>query len=238
VVERVDAALTALDALGLPASVVGVVRSATSSAVDRITALIAVRHRVLPPSGGTVRHRYRIVGIAGATALVATIVAASLPSRDQGEAVPEPAVATSATPGPAGANDNGALAVVGLPETELYPEPDVWRGIVDELVGRWLACGPAAGADDEGASPDEPLVAAPACQAGVVHAGSSASRLIAVADDRHRLLQEWSGLRGEIVVVERMGSAVLIDLLAAETTTASLLVVRSEAGWRIRDVIG
>jgi len=38
-----------------------------------------------------------------------------------------------------------------------------------------------------------------------------------------------------------MGGAVLVDLVASGpggTTAASLLVMRSEAGWRIRDVLG
>ena len=72
----------------------------------------------------------------------------------------------------------------------------------------------------------------------VVHDGSAAELLIMTEDPRHELLERWSALSGDAVVVERMGAAVLIDLVTAGTTTASLLVVRSEAGWRVRDVIG
>jgi hypothetical protein len=234
--ERVDSALSALDSLGLPASVVEVVRSAARSVVDRISALTALRRRVLTPPGGAVRSRYRLIGIAGAAALVATVVVAGLPSDDQGGAAPEPAVDSSDAHGPTALHDDSAHAVVGLPETALNPEPDEWRAIVDDLVERWVACGPTSDAESDWA--DRTAAALPGCAAEVVHAGSAAARLITVEDDRHRLLSEWSGASGDIVVVERMGSAVLIDLLSAETTTASLLIVRSEAGWRIRDVIG
>ncbi len=236
--ERVDSALSALDSLGLPTSVVEAVRSAARSVANRAAGLTALRNRLLLASGGAVGSRYRLVGIAGAAAIVATIVVASLPTNDQGGAAREPIVGSSDVLGPAVPDDNGARVEVGLPETEIYPEPASWHGIVDELVERWLACGPTTQTGNDGASRVGTPAALPDCRADVVHAGSAAARLIAVADDRHRLLRSWSGASGDIVIVERMGSAVLIDLVTAETTTASLLIVRSEAGWRIRDVIG
>jgi hypothetical protein len=90
---------------------------------------------------------------------------------------------------------------------------------------------------------------------------------LGVDDTRHSTLESWQAQGGEVVVVERMGGAALIDLVlptasASETsmnaptssataspataspatespatTAASLLVVRSEAGWRVRDVL-
>jgi hypothetical protein len=57
------------------------------------------------------------------------------------------------------------------------------------------------------------------------------------------LLQRWHEGARDAVVAENMGGAVLIDLVGttavttSTTTTASLLLVRSEAGWRVRDVL-
>jgi hypothetical protein len=39
------------------------------------------------------------------------------------------------------------------------------------------------------------------------------------------------------VVIDRHGGAVVVDLVDGETTTASLLLLRSEAGWRVRAVL-
>ncbi|MDO9590256.1 MAG: hypothetical protein Q7J04_03850, partial [Microcella sp.] len=76
------------------------------------------------------------------------------------------------------------------------------------------------------------------CAATVVHRESAAATLITAADDRHSALRQWQREQGELVVIERMGAAVLVDLITTAKVTASLLLVRSEAGWRIRDVIG
>jgi len=235
--ERLDSAVSAIDALGLPETVIGAVRSAAFSLLDRVEGLIALGHRVRPTPGGAVRSRYRLVGLAGVAALAATIIVASLPSDDQRDTATEPSAGSGDTQGSAIAHET-SLAVAGLPETELHPEADEWRGIVEQLVERWLACAPIA--DDDRGDPqrDDLRGLSLSCAVDVVHAGSAAARLITVVDDRHGMLRSWSSAQGDIVVVERMGSAVLVDLLAAETTTASLLLVRSEAGWRIRDVIG
>lgn len=235
--ERFDSAVSSLHALGLPETVVGPVRSAVLSALDRVEGLIALGRRVRPTPGGAVRSRYRLVGVAGAAALAATIVVASLPSDGQHGTATEPSAGFDDAPGSAVAQDT-PLAVAGLPETELHPEADEWRGIVEQLVERWLHCAPTADSAPDTTQRDGPRELSQACAADVVHAGSAAARLITVEDDRHRMLWSWSSAQGDIVVVERMGSAVLVDLLAAETTAASLLLVRSEAGWRIRDVIG
>jgi hypothetical protein len=71
-----------------------------------------------------------------------------------------------------------------------------------------------------------------------VQAGSSAEVALHERDERWTLaLESWTAGAAELVVVERMGAAVLIDLIAEEATMASLLVMRSEAGWRLRDVL-
>lgn len=236
--DRVDAVLSTVHSLGLPTWVADAVESTVQSIARRAAEVVALRHRLFPTAGAAVRSRFRVIGVAGAAALVGTIIMASLPSDDQGDALPAPTMSTFDPPGREDPSGDVPVSLADLPETVLHPEPDDWLGIVDELVDRWLACGPAAaGGDDRGSGGESPT-APPACRAGVVHAGSAAERLITVADDRHRVLSEWSGTMGDIVVVERMGSAVLIDLLTTEATTASLLIVRSEAGWRIRDVIG
>ena len=75
------------------------------------------------------------------------------------------------------------------------------------------------------------------CLEGVDQAGSAA-----LDDDRRALLAMRDGAEGDaasvevvgVRVVERLGDSALIEL-GPETAPASLLLMRSEAGWRIRD---
>jgi hypothetical protein len=129
------------------------------------------------------------------------------------------------------------------PETIPHPQPEQWKSIVDALVGRWVECAATATNADTDTDTDSDTANGTACFAAVVHAGSAAARLAGEPDSRHALLQRWHEGARDAVVAENMGGAVLIDLVGttavttSTTTTASLLLVRSEAGWRIRDVL-
>jgi hypothetical protein len=209
-----------------------------------------------------VRPRYAIVGGVGMAALVVTaliIGAAGTPSAPSagtsspdsakehpvddavhGQAHGPPRVLA---PSPAAALTPTAPSTA--PESILHPQPEQWRSIVDALVGRWVECAASASASATNADTDTETDAA--CFAAVVHVGSAAARLAGEPDPRHALLQRWYEGARDSVVTENMGGAVLVDLVnttamttsatTTTTTAASLLVVRSEAGWRIRDVI-
>jgi hypothetical protein len=140
------------------------------------------------------------------------------------------------------AAETSLSALEGLePESLLNPSPEEWPAVTDELIDRWLECHAALTSPDARPAED--------CASEIVHAGSAAAALIGDDDPRHEVLRRWHEQGGESVVMERMGGAALIDLLVpisadradsvtpAPTTAASLLVVRSEAGWRVRDVL-
>lgn len=194
----------------------------------------ASRPQPVPRSAGRrpVRPRFVIAGAAGAAALLGALVLAQIPGDLAASRTPEDATIVDAAQEAAVAEvvDGSAAAVTAgdAPERLRQPAADEWPEIVTALVTRWGSC----------RAEDRPAVAA--CAERVVHAGSSAEALITFDDDRHIALAAWVRDGGDAVVVERMGGAVLIDLVAPEpggTTTASLLVMRSEAGWRVRDVL-
>lgn len=188
-----------------------------------------------------VRPRFLIGGAAGGVALVAALALlggasgaddASPDGRVHGS---DGTAGDTVTPlAPIAIDDAGSMppsssAVGDAPEVALHPEPEQWQGIVEVLLDRWRACrreSSAAGGDGS------------RCGRDSAHPGSAAEQLLRTDDPRHAQLDRWSAVGGEAVVVDRMGGAVLVDLVAAGTPTASLLVVRSEAGWRVRDVIG
>lgn len=78
------------------------------------------------------------------------------------------------------------------------------------------------------------------CLDAVAQPGSAA-----LADDQQliRALQVDGSTRpelfvGELAVSERLGGAALVTVTSENAEPASILVVRSEAGWRIRDYVG
>lgn len=247
------AAVDAARVLGLPAAVVDPIQAAAArvvAAVDRwarqLQRASAADARSRPPRRASgIRTRFVVAGAAGAAALVIALALIAAPP-----GAVESAASGVGTTGNAdsaldpqrdpGLEANGERSEIesdavendaaesDTPESALHPQEDGWQGLVSTLVDRWSACRASAEADHDAAE----------CAGRVAHAGSAAERLLGTDDARHAVLERWSALGGEAVVVERMGGAVLVDLVAAGTTTASLLVVRSEAGWRIRDVIG
>lgn len=167
-----------------------------------------------------------LVGAAGAAALTLAIVVLGQPASTVDDRVEAGVAAGGTSTGLAEtAPHETALPETALPETALHPDADEWAALVAVLVDRWVACRSVSGTVD------------PECVASVAHAGSAAERLIATSDPRHASLLRWQQADGEVVVTERMGAAVLVDVMTLDTTAASLLLVRSEAGWRIRDVV-
>ncbi len=234
---RLRTALSAsLSSLGLPEGVVSAVDDAGAVVCRHLSRGSEWVGRLTARDGRAVRPRFVVAGAVGAAALVAAVVV----STQYGSGVPGPADSPreiAESPSPA---DAGTRVEPGLAEIELHPAPEVWPPLVTELLERWNDCAPASLSNDEtrDVTTGDAGTSLAACASAVVHEGSAAAALIVVDDPRHDLVHDWLRAEGEVVVVERMGAAVLLDLVTDTTTTASLLVVRSEAGWRIRDVIG
>ena len=231
-----DALQTAVDTLrllGMPSTVVTTIEAAAHRVVGVWRRLVARGNRFLPLVTlrfRGVRPRFVLSAAAGAAALVVAIVlmAGSGGAADAGDtAMNGDTGQRSDSHDPASADPAQSVPAQSAAESVPHPEPEQWQAIVETLVIRWMDCRSALGPSHESG-----------CVREVVHDGSAAELLIMTEDPRHELLERWSALSGDAVVVERMGAAVLIDLVTAGTTTASLLVVRSEAGWRVRDVIG
>lgn len=161
------------------------------------------------------------VGAVGALALMAAIALGAL---DGGQASTAPSP-TSEPVITAGDVEKTAVEDVA-PEDMLEPSPEEWPIVVGALIDRWLAC---ASESLEG------------CEAGVVQPDSAAAELLSGSRggsvDGGAALAAWAAGDRTIIVVDRLGAAAVIDLIEGETTTASLLVMRSEAGWRIRAVL-
>lgn len=239
---RLRAAVVAsLESLGLPASVIETVRGAVDAAAGRVARLVSLVHRSTGSSSRAVRPKVVLAGVAGAAAFAIAIALASGSGGEAETVIDGDPSRVGDTVQPVAAPSEAGASAPAITETELHPEPETWPALVEVLIDRWIDCAPVTTASEH---PDDRVgdatsaVVGLGCAAAVVHEGSAAAALITTDDARHQLLREWSRAGGETVVVERMGAAVLVDLVVDNTATASLLVVRSEAGWRIRDVIG
>jgi len=206
---------------------------------------------IIAPQPARVRRPFVIAGAGGGLALaLAILVTTTAPAAgDAGPLTPTPSssagpvdrptssrapagVAPTAPDGAGGSADTGSgVDGAGLPESAVRPEPGQWRSLVTELVRRWGECRASLTRAGGHGSED--------CAAGVAHPGSAAPALLHDDDPRHGVLASWLAQQGDVVVVQRMGAAVLVDLVdpRSETTAASLLLMRSEAGWRVRDVL-
>lgn len=166
--------------------------------------------------------RQRMLGMAGLAALLVSAVLLAQPLD-----APATDAATGASPTGAGS--------VGVAET-----PSV--GDVASQGGELLAA-------IEGADPEPAIRALLAlreqcllevsmsCLASVLQTGSSAER------DAIELLVSGTGAPAplvpmpddyQLIAVDRLGDSVLYRIETAETTPASVLMIRTEAGWRIR----
>ena len=220
-----------LQSLGLPDAL----RESSDSAVTRVVTSIqrlgGARRHTSHGSPLTVRPQFLVLAAAGVLAVVIAVAAAAAsgedgspsnaaPTFDAESIAVEPLSPSSSatTPSTVAASESGEP-----PEVLDHPEADEWDAIVQRLLERWSACRTVRG---DGCIDD---VAQPRSAAAVV--------LAADDDDRHGVIDAWLLGDRQLVVVEQMGSAVLVDLLDAERTSASLLLLRSEAGWRVRDVL-
>lgn len=237
VIAQVLRALAIPEAVGAPVlRALGSLAARTDAAVARVSIRCAVTPRVRP--------RALITGVAGAAALLLAI-ALSLGSSEAGESS-----ASGAAANPVSTDDLETpppiptATTVDVPERLLHPTAEEWPEVIRVLVDRWNTCRTelvSAGSRDDPVSPSFT-----SCAAGVAHEGSLAAQLLLAEDDRHALLARWEASEGESVIIDRMGGVVLVDLVdlpspdvtSGATTTASLLLIRSEAGWRVRDVRG
>lgn len=250
-----------LRALAVPESVIHAVERARAvvigGAMTGRAAVVAwaAKRRGSIPHRRRLRPQYVLTGAAGAgSLLLAASLGMATPDRadSTGSSFAESAAAeasggqtSAAEPTDGRFPPSPVVADSDAPERLVHPDPDEWALVVGAVVDRWVACRAAIEFKPDGGAPGG------TCDV-VVHVGSAAEDLLAVDDDRHAVLANWIVTGGSAVVVERMGGAVLIDLVvapddssgsawpgdeaAAATTAASLLLVRSEAGWRVRDV--
>jgi len=223
----------AASGLGLPPGLLAPVDSALESFAARMRRPLQFLRAAL--GGGSAKKPRRgvvLVGAAGLLALGAAVLLASTEQPSASSALDEP---PSAVPGAAEQSDDqqtgevsAGAEVADAPESLRDPAPEEWATLVGALVDRWISCAPAP----------ERL-----CVDAVAHAGSGAAETLAQSTDRAgaadvlTALDGWAAGDRQVVVVDRMGAAALVDLLEGETATASLLVVRSEAGWRVRAVM-
>lgn len=214
---RIGAAFgDAVGLLGLPESLVASARAVLGRASAAKGGVRPAWVQARTPRRGVV-----VVGVVGALALVAAIALGALEDRQASTAAPP-------VSGPAITSGEADSAVVEnvAPDDIVEPSPEDWPVVVGALVDRWLAC---ANESREG------------CEVGVVQSDSAAAELLSGsrggAVDEAGALAAWAAGERTIIVVDRMGAAAVVDLIEGETATASLLVLRSEAGWRIRAVL-
>lgn len=206
-------------AVGLPATLV----SALDGSLEQVThSLSAIRERA------TRLPRRRLMGVAVAASLgLALMVTMVLDRGATGDA------ATTVTE--AEVDDVGGEDVVGPiaadegegeePSRLDLPDPQDgdWAAIVRALVEEWDRC----------ARGDERL-----CESALQR-DSAAAHLRLHREDEAPLTTLAALMEGEtdVLITERMGAAVIVEVTAPEATAASLLLMRSEAGWRVRDVV-
>jgi eukaryotic-like serine/threonine-protein kinase len=171
-----------------------------------------------------------ITGIAGIAAMVLALGLLSAQTSGEPEREPEQAAASSSSPGEAlgskptqrPVTEQRPLAST-LPETVTHPALEQWGPLVAELIDRWAECERAASEE---------------CVALVTHEGSAAADQLRARGIATGPSSPWASASGrEVLVTDQLGSAVIAEVLHAGRRTASLLVMRGEAGWRLRAVM-
>lgn len=100
-------------------------------------------------------------------------------------------------------------------------EPESWLTVAHELGRQWAQCHAEV---------------RPLCEDALHAQGIASGRPLAEQDALLAALTDrLENPDVSAVVVERAGDVVLVELTAPDMTPASLLLVRSEAGWRVRD---
>ncbi|MGY6497140.1 MAG: hypothetical protein ACXIUP_02825 [Microcella sp.] len=213
----VEAVTRVMHQAGLPTTVTHRVEQAATDVLERVRAVRGQAAR-LP-------RRTLVLAAAGAAVLAAIVVTAALPTSSGAPVPPAGAAMVSEGEDSEEGDDGGAFADTATADRAQDPaqdpDPADWSAVVRALVERWSAC-----VHDQRRLCDEAL-----------HDSSSAAALRAADGDlvvgTVLALIEAESLT--VVMLERSGDAVVVRLEAAETSPASLLMIRSEAGWRIRD---
>ncbi|MDM4763181.1 hypothetical protein QT381_09185, partial [Galbitalea sp. SE-J8] len=184
--------------------------------------LVRARARTVLDS---VRPRYRVLLVAGAVAVIA--VAALLASPSGGDAAPTGGARGASTP--AAADDRATDGASARPGARPAQDPSITGddpvAAVVALAGLRAACLAAASSG---------------CLAGVDEAGSAAERddRALIADPTPASVEHSALDASDPVLVEPLGGAALVRLHdGAGTGPASVLVMRTEAGWRLRDYL-
>jgi hypothetical protein len=201
-----------LDALQLPGWLQTALRGSAGIAVARLRAI-----------GGSVRRPFWVAGGVAAAAVLVSIVLTPTGASDP-----------AATPGPTGTAEptaRGAPAAAGSPASGSAAE------------GVLLEDDPAAAARellDRRADCFRELSVL--CLDGVDGADSSAAVAdaaeILAAQERGGVPAEGVVLDGPVETVERLGDTALVRVILPDAEPASVLVLRTEAGWRIRGFPG
>lgn len=236
--------------LGIPTALLDPVEGAVHEFRTRLSS-VRRRSQRKRPTAQRPRRGVIIAGAAGALALAAAIGLASLEADAEAGSRPDalpPSPSAAAVDAGTQSSEDGAAGPISdaeepsagegstqLPESAGDPSTEQWSPLVGALIDRWLACAEAPSAE---------------CASSAAHAGSAAEEALFAQVDadpaaasspavgRGRLtLESWAASVRELVVVDRQGAAAVVDLVDEGTTTASLLVVRSEAGWRLRAVM-
>ena len=214
-----------LGLLALPANLITSVTTTVERASERAAWLVS-RARGLS-------RRQLMVGAAGLAVVGALVVTAALggsEGADSSAAAPvtSPSPQTAPTDGDehgssfsagGAADDDGAAAA--HPEALLDPNPDDWGPTARELVVRWQHC-----------RRDVRVICDEAVHQMAALGGRAADEVDAMVTALTSMLESPAS---SVTVVERAGDVALLAIAATDMTAASLLVVRSEAGWRIRD---
>ncbi len=163
-----------------------------------------------------VRPRIWIVGAAGMLALVAAFVL--VPVRATDAIPPVSPVSTVPSPTPTTGGDDSETVV-----SEESPEDAVVR-----LLARRAEC-----------LQERSLT----CLEEVVQAGSSARRddedVLRALDSGEPEYDPWSSIDlSSVSVIDEYGGAALVALVGADGEPAPVLLMRTEAGWRIRSYLG
>jgi eukaryotic-like serine/threonine-protein kinase len=199
--------------LGVPADIV----SRGHAAVSEVS---AYRRRVLGMLSALPRRSLAVAAAVGAV-LVAIVISVGLPTDAD-----EPSIARTegwvadAERLPEAADDDVAVST-GPSDPTSAIDPDDWGLLVHELIARWSAC-----------VTEQRVLCDEALQVGSIAASSRGSGQDAIVQRLEDLLARP---QSEVTVTERSGDAVVVVASAPETAPASLLMIRSEAGWRVRD---
>ena len=211
-----------------------------SEVVDRLVAAVSrVRRGSVRAAWRSVRRRYRVLGAVGLL-LPVTLVA--------GTAVPGPA----ASPGHDVASSPATDAPAAVPATppgaaRSSDGADSWSGVTDDSA----ADDEASASATDAVHGDDPVEAArvllrarlsclreptPSCLEAVDQPGSPlAQRDAVLLDDPGQATSPSSAI--EITEESsRLGGTVLLSATGPDGRPASVLVMRTEAGWRLRDV--